>query len=67
MAGEPVFLLLEGGIYGIDAASGRILWRRFVGYETTNLPLSVGAGANADAVFIDAQRHELVITNFGRA
>jgi outer membrane protein assembly factor BamB len=59
-AGEPVFLLLEGGIYGVDAASGRVLWRRFVGYETTNLPLSVGAGAKADAVFIDGQRHELV-------
>jgi outer membrane protein assembly factor BamB len=57
---EPVFLLIEGAVYGIDAASGRVLWRRFVGYEATNLPLAVGEGANADCVLIDAQRHELV-------
>src|SRR5262249_35249557 len=57
---EPVFLLLEGGVYGIDAQCGRILWRRFVGYETMNLPISVGVGEKADAVLVDAQRHELV-------
>lgn len=57
---EPVFLLIEGAVYGVDAASGRVLWRRFVGYEATNLPLAVGEGANADCVLIDAQRHELV-------
>lgn len=57
---EPVFLLLEGGVYGIDAKSGKILWRRFVGYESMNLPISVGDGGNADAVFIDSQRNELV-------
>lgn len=57
---EPCFLLLEGGIYGIDAQSGRVLWRRFVGYETQNSPIAIGSGAKADAVVIDGQRQELV-------
>jgi len=57
---EPIFLLIEGAVYGIDAQSGNVLWRRFVGYEATNLPVSIGDAASADCLFIDAQRHELV-------
>ncbi len=57
---QPTFFLLEGAVYGIDAATGRVLWRRFVGYETINLPVAVGDAANADCLLIDAQKHELV-------
>jgi outer membrane protein assembly factor BamB len=57
---RPVFVLVEGGVYGIDSVSGRVLWRRFVGYETTNQPVSLAAGDAADAVLIDDRRHELL-------
>lgn len=57
---EPVFLLIEGAVYGLDATSGRVLWRRFVGYEATNMPQPIGEGSTADCLLIDAVRHELV-------
>jgi outer membrane protein assembly factor BamB len=57
---QPVFVLIEGSVYGIEAPTGRVLWRRFVGYETTNQPLAVtSAGAN-DVLLIDGRREELV-------
>jgi outer membrane protein assembly factor BamB len=62
-AGRPVFLLIEGAVYGIDTANGRVLWRRFVGYETTNQPISLSADGRSDAVFFDGRRHELVRVN----
>jgi len=41
-------------------SAGRVLWRRFVGYETTNQPLSLLGDGGPDAVLIDGRRHELV-------
>ncbi|MCI0361770.1 MAG: hypothetical protein L0211_25065, partial [Planctomycetaceae bacterium] len=37
-AGRIAFVQIEGAVYGIDADSGRILWRRHVGYETLVQP-----------------------------
>jgi outer membrane protein assembly factor BamB len=54
---QPVFILVEGAVYGIDAAGGGVLWRRFVGYETTTMPVALGDG---DVVLIDGRRRELV-------
>jgi outer membrane protein assembly factor BamB len=57
---QPVFLLIEGAVYGVDAANGRVLWRRFVGHETTNQPVSLEVADGVDAVLIDNRRHELM-------
>src|SRR5581483_9541400 len=57
---QPVFLLIEGAVYGIDAPSGRVLWRRFVGYETTNQPLALSGDGATDVVVVDGHRQELV-------
>lgn len=32
--GKVAVVMAESAVYGLDAASGRVLWRRFVGYET---------------------------------
>ena len=60
MAPRPTMLLVEGAVYGIDAASGRVLWRRYVGYATIMPPLAVPGRSGADALAVDAQRQELV-------
>src|SRR5262249_58128924 len=60
---QPVFLLIEGAVYGIDAQSGRILWRRFVGYETTNQPLALTSGGASDVALIDSPPHHLLPLN----
>ena len=36
---------VNGAVYGVDAASGRVLWRRFVGYDTTIQPQPLSADA----------------------
>jgi outer membrane protein assembly factor BamB len=57
---QPVFVLVEGAIYGLDSQTGQVLWRRFVGYETLNQPTPIGAGNTTDVLFIDGRQDELV-------
>ncbi|MDX1948760.1 MAG: PQQ-binding-like beta-propeller repeat protein [Pirellulaceae bacterium] len=54
------FLLVEGAVYGIDIASGKVLWRRHVGYETTVHPQPIARDDGADALVVDGRRQELL-------
>lgn len=56
----PAFLLLEGAVYGVSPVSGEVLWRRYVGHETTARPLAVAADGSTDAIVIDGRRRELL-------
>jgi outer membrane protein assembly factor BamB/TolA-binding protein len=58
--GHVAFVLADGAAYGLDAASGRVLWRRFVGFDTTFVPQPVTAGAAGDAILADSVRNEVV-------
>jgi outer membrane protein assembly factor BamB len=58
-AGKPVFVLVEGAVYGLDSASGRVLWRRFVGYETTISPVALTSGGANDALVVDSRTREV--------
>ena len=63
--GRVVFALAEGAAYGLDAASGEVLWRRFVGFDTQMLPTPIEppAGGDAppvDALLVDSVRNEVV-------
>ncbi|MCC7476357.1 MAG: PQQ-binding-like beta-propeller repeat protein [Pirellulales bacterium] len=51
-----VGLLIDGAVYGLEAATGRLLWRRYVGFDTSGWPTSVGN----DILFADTTRRELV-------
>lgn len=53
-------VLASGAAYGLDATSGRVLWRRFVGADTTFVPQPVAAQPGADFVLLDSVRNELV-------
>jgi outer membrane protein assembly factor BamB len=59
-AGKPAFVLVEGSAYGIDLGSGRVLWRRYVGYATDAPPVAVEQEGTTDALLVDARNHELV-------
>jgi len=63
--GQVVYALAEGAAYGLDAATGRVLWRRFVGLDTDGAslpypPTSLGAQFESDALMVDAAARALV-------
>jgi outer membrane protein assembly factor BamB len=54
-------LLVQGSIYGIDIATGRIHWRRFIGHEATLSPVDVALGNESAVAIFDARRQELAL------
>lgn len=60
VAGNLVFLKANGAVYGLDAASGRVRWRRYVGHETNIHPAPVSSAVGADALVYDGVRQEIV-------
>ena len=59
--GHVVYTLADGCVFAVDAATGDILWRRFVGFETTMQPQPVaGAVPQSDALVVDQRRQELL-------
>lgn len=47
---------VDGAVYGLDASSGRLLWRRYAGFNNTGWPIIVGG----DVLITDSARHELL-------
>jgi outer membrane protein assembly factor BamB len=60
--GRQCFVVERGTAYGLDAASGRVLWRRFVALDPRLPPVSVtsvAAPAGDDALVCDPVHREL--------
>ena len=57
LKGEVLTFLAEGSVYGVDASDGLIVWRRFVGYQTTIGPQSLDDGS---LIVVDGQRNDLL-------
>lgn len=60
VAGETLAVLADGAAYGLDAATGKLLWRRFVGYDSTFTPQPAPGEPAGDVLLVDAARNELV-------
>jgi outer membrane protein assembly factor BamB len=58
--GQVAYTLACGSAYALDAASGQVLWRRFVGFDTSFPPVAIEASGGGDALLIDSARHEVV-------
>lgn len=58
--GTTAFALAEDCLYGIDGATGELLWRRVIGRDTSFAPVPVSAGQPALLVW-DARMRELVL------
>jgi tetratricopeptide (TPR) repeat protein len=56
----PAFVLADGAVYALDSASGRVLWRRFVGYQTQAHPVALAVDGGFDAVVVDGRDHQLL-------
>ncbi len=58
--GHVLTVLAAGAAYGLDAASGKVLWRRFVQSQPRILPETVSLQPAADVLLVDTARKELV-------
>ena len=50
----------SGCAYGIDAASGRLLWRWFVGFDTRFVPRPLDDTPEGDWLLVDSTRSEVI-------
>jgi outer membrane protein assembly factor BamB/tetratricopeptide (TPR) repeat protein len=62
--GRVVFALGQGVVYGLDATSGKLLWRRLAGANanpraTRFAPLPLSGAAGADVLLADATGHQV--------
>jgi outer membrane protein assembly factor BamB len=58
--GQIVQALAGGATYAFEADTGKILWRRFVGFDTNYLPRPIAVDADSDLLVVDSQRHEVL-------
>ncbi|MCA9170988.1 MAG: PQQ-binding-like beta-propeller repeat protein, partial [Planctomycetales bacterium] len=49
----------QGAVYGLDAASGKVLWRRYVGFNSLHTPVVLASGGG-DPIVVDARNNELL-------
>ncbi len=63
--GQIALAAVDGAVYGLDAATGRVLWRRFVGFDANPrapsfppTPLSTEPGA--DVLAVDTSHNEIL-------
>lgn len=59
LAGRVVYFRARGSVLALAADDGRVLWRRFVGYENNNAPLPLGDSAADGVLLSDGRAGEL--------
>ncbi len=57
---EMVFVNARGAAYGLQSASGRLVWRRFLGFESNLPPIALSSEADAAVLLADARSDELI-------
>lgn len=60
LEGQVAVYLMRGSVYALDAGSGKVLWRRFVGEETTVQPQRMSAEVDADVILVDGRDNSLL-------
>lgn len=60
LTGQTAAYLINGAIYGIDLAEGKVLWRRFVGFETNIHPQWVNVEERQELIIADSRENEVM-------
>jgi outer membrane protein assembly factor BamB/TolA-binding protein len=60
MVNEMLVHLVDGSLYGIRAADGHVLWRKYVGVETRTEPVWLEEPNKSDVIAVDSRRHDLL-------
>lgn len=57
---QVVYVLVDGSVFALEASTGAVRWRHFVGVETTTDPIPLeNTTAAADAIVVDRRRREV--------
>ena len=57
---QMVCFLARGAVYGLQASTGQLKWRRSVGYDTLANPQPLARQPGADVIAVDGQHQELL-------
>jgi len=57
LEGEVIPVVVDGSAYGFNAADGSVVWRHFVGQQTTMLPVMLGADRT---LIVNQQDNDLI-------
>lgn len=57
---QMVFFLARGSVFGLQAATGQLKWRRSVGADTLAPPRPLAKQPGADVIVVDSRHHELL-------
>lgn len=60
VANQIVYVLAGGAAYALEADTGKVIWRRFVGHDTTFVPRPLTRDSAGDVLLVDSERHELL-------
>ena len=59
--GRVIYSLAGGSVFALDAATGDVLWRRFVGFDTVSLPQPIALNQpGADALVVDQRKQQIM-------
>ena len=64
-AGHVALAAVDGALYGLDAATGKLLWRRFIGFDVNPQapsfpPTHLSPEPGSDVLAVDAQHNEVL-------
>jgi len=57
---QPLAIPIHGNVYGLDARNGRLLWRRFVGWDCTFTPVAIDSQPVQDWLLLDTEQWRLM-------
>jgi outer membrane protein assembly factor BamB len=57
---QTALVLAEGAAYGVEASTGAVAWRRYVGFDTQFVPKLIKRQSQPHALLVDSARGELV-------
>lgn len=60
LEGETLFAKVKGSVYGLDGATGNVLWRHYVGREFDTQPIRVGEAASAGVLICQPEKGHLL-------
>lgn len=60
LEGRVAVVGARGAVYGLEAASGKLLWRRFVGFDPAPIPQRASKQSGADAIVVDGRNFDLL-------